>query len=674
MSPWMARQPKGRAAQAAVRSAPSRSAESPVQAERRAVNLDLILLAGTSLALYAISLLNGFVTDDTLQLQENTFLTSYHYIPKLFTTNVWSFLNASISNYYRPLQMLVYMGEYYAFGFHPRPWHLVNLLLNAAVVCAVFLLLRGLAGERLAFWAALWFAFHPIHVEVVVWIAALAELLCGLSLFTGTLFYHRASSGVRPLRNHALAAAIFFAGLFCKETAMIFPALLLAYEFFYRRESIRATFLGLRRLLPYLCLLGVYIAVRLKVLGSFAPGIASSAGHHARFTPWQTFLSVPALLCQYVFKLLLPVNLNYWYEFTTQNTLGWKVLASMALAVALVVLMFFLRKNQPLLAFSMAWFFITLSPVLSISNVGDNVFTERYLYIPSLGFCVLAAWAWLWVRDHASRKLLLAVAYPSLALVFIFYAVQIERRIPDWRTDLRLFQKTAEQSPYSAKVLSSLGVSYYQVGQVDSSIAPLERSLAIDPNAYLTHLYLALSLSLLGQNQDAGAHLARAYALMPPLHPPWSLFGQAYANLGQWDRAIECDRKALESEPDNPVLFSVLGEALLNEGETQAAMAAFRQAIQLEQGTLDASTNLAILLAKQGNTNEAIELLHSAVRVHGSEPKASLAYFNLGTVYLQKGDLDSAEAAYQRALELNPDLTSARQHLESLEARRHAHP
>jgi tetratricopeptide (TPR) repeat protein len=94
----------------------------------------------------------------------------------------------------------------------------------------------------------------------------------------------------------------------------------------------------------------------------------------------------------------------------------------------------------------------------------------------------------------------------------------------------------------------------------------------------------------------------------------------------------------------------------------------------LEPGTLDASTNLAVLLAKQGNTNEAIELLNSAVRAHGSEPKVSLAYFNLGTVYLQKGDLDSAEAAYQRALELNPDLTSARQHLESLEARRHAQP
>jgi tetratricopeptide (TPR) repeat protein len=666
----MARRPKGRDAQAEKRSALSGNAESPAQAERRAVNLDLILLAAGSLALYATSLLNDFVTDDTLQLQENTFLTSYRYIPRLFTTNVWAFLNASISNYYRPLQMLVYMGEYYAFGFHPRPWHFVNLLLNAVVVCAVFFLLRALAAERLAFWAALWFAFHPIHVEVVVWIAALAELLCALSLFTGTLFYHRARSGVHPLRNHVLAAAIFFAGLFCKETAMIFPALLLAYEFFYRRESIRATFLGLRRLLPHLCLLGIYIAIRLRVLGSFAPGFAPSAGHHARFTPWQTFLSVPVLLCQYIFKLLLPVNLNYWYQFTTQNTLGWKVIACMALTVALVVLMFCLRKNQSLLAFSLAWFFITLSPVLSISNVGDNVFTERYLYIPSLGFCVFAAWAWLWVRDHASRKRLLAVAYPSLALAFIFYAVQIERRIPDWRTDLLLFQKTAVQSPYSAKVLSSLGISYYQVGQVDSAIAPLERSLAIDPNAYLTHLYLALSLSLLGENQDASAHLARAFALKTPLHPPWSLFGQAYANLGQWDRAIECDRKALESEPDNPVLFTVLGEALLNNGETQAAMAAFREAILLEPGTLDASTNLAILLSKEGNTNEAVELLTSALRAHPSGPRAALANFNLGAIYLQKNDLDSAEAAYERALELNPALTSARQHLESLEARR----
>ena len=82
---------------------------------------------------------------------------------------------------------------------------------------------------------------------------------------------------------------------------------------------------------------------------------------------------------------------------------------------------------------------------------------------------------------------------------------------------------------------------------------------------------------------------------------PWTLYAQTYANLKQWDRAIEYDRKELELEPQNPALYTVLGEALQHNGQTQESIAAFRQAIQSEPGYLDASVNLAITLAQQGD-------------------------------------------------------------------------
>ncbi len=634
-----------------------------------ATALHLLVLAAVSLALYADALRNGFITDDTLQLQSNPFVRSYRYIPRLFTTNVWSFVRHTLNNYYRPLQMLVYMGEYYLFGFRPWPFHLVNLLLNVAAVFAAYFLVRALADEKLALWAALLFAFQPIHVEVVVWIAALPELLCALCYFTAMRFYHRARTGLHPARNHGFATAIFFVGLFSKETMLVFPAVLLAYEFFYRRESLRAICLGFRRLLPYLCALGIYIAIRIRVLGSFAPA-------SAHFTHRQIFLTAPVLLCQYIFKLLWPINMNYYYDFTPQNTLGWKFIASVAMISALAIAMFRMRKSQPLVAFALAWFFIIIAPVLSVSNVSNNVssnvFAERYLYIPSLGFCILGGWAWLRVRERASRRMALTLAYPALALVLIFYSVLIVRRIPDWRSNLRLYQKTVLQSPDSATVQTGLGTAYYEAGQYDHALAPFERSLALDPTSSITHLYLAVTLSALGDSQGASAHLTQAEQLRTTSDAPWVLYAQTYANLKQWDRAIEYDRKEIEVEPQNPALYTVLGEALQKNGQTQESIAAFRQALQLEPGYLDASVNLAITLAEEGDMDQAIELLVTALRSHPDGPHADAGWFNLGNVYANKADWDDAAAAYQRALDLNPDLDVARQRLDVVEAQQAA--
>jgi protein O-mannosyl-transferase len=622
--------------------------------------LHLSMLAVASLALYARALENDFVTDDVLQLRNNPFLTSYRYIPQLFRSNVWDFIHQR-SNYYRPLHMLISMGEYHLFGWHAWAYHLVNLLLNFAAIAAAYFLIRGLADAGVAFWTCLFFAFHPIHTEVVVWIAALPELLCALCLFTGVWLYHRARNGIHPVRNYGIAAAVFFVGLFCKETTLVFPALLAAYEFFYRRESLRSIALGFRRWLPYLCAIAIYTVVRLKALGTFAPTAA-------KYTRWQIVLSAPVLLCQYLLKALWPVNMNYFYHFTPQNHVGVEVIASLALIGALVVAMFELRQVQPLLAFALAWFFIVIAPVLDCARVGENVFTERYLYIPSLGICIFAGWTWIRCTARASPKMVLAFGAPALAVLLILSCVLIERRVPDWSSDLRLYQKTALQSPDAFLIQSDLGSTYYYAGQYEAAIAPLERSLALRPDSTVGHLYLVLAYSSLGDEQDAQVHLAEAERMATPEDAPWSLFAQAYANMKEWDRAIECDRREIELEPDNPVLYTALAEALQENGQTQESIAAFRRAIQMNPDFLDPSTNLAITLAEQGDMNDAVDTLVSALRSNPKGVHADAGWFNLGNIYAHNREWNEAAAAYQHALDLNPDLGAARERLESVEA------
>lgn len=640
---------------------------------RRTTLWHLLMLIAVTAGLYAAALRNGFVSDDTTQLLQNPFITSYRNIPRLFGTNTWAFLHSGTSNYYRPLGMVLYMLEYYSFGFHAFPFHIFNLAVGIAGVVAVYFLVRALAGDSpLALCAALLFAFHPVHVEPIVWIAALPDLLCGLSLFTAMLFYHRARTGPRPLLNHAIATIVYFAGLFCKEPAMVFPGLLVAYEFLYRRESFRKLFSPpiLRGLAPYVDALAVYLSFRLRALGGFAPAYGN--GRH--LTHWQNFLSVPVLTAQYMLKLLWPTKLNYYYHFIPQEHADGKFVLSVALICAVVAAIFWLRKAEPFLSFALAWFFITLIPTLSIANVSDMVFAERYLYIPSFGFCVLGAWAVLRLTRSPFGQEARRAAYACLAVLLLFYAVQIERRIPEWHDDVRLFQSAALLSPRLAIVQLALGGSYNREGKFDLAIAPLQRSIGLGRTDYEPHLYLALALPHLGRNAEANAELQRAYQGFGSDRFAWSAFGLAHAGLGQWDRAADCYRKAATADPNNQLMFELLGEALQENGDMPGAIAAWRQALRLQPAFLDASLNLAVALAQTGNTDEAVKLLTAALAAHPREEHSDDAYVNLGTVYMHSGDWDAAEDAYQHALELNPDLSFARQNIDAIEARRHAQP
>src|SRR5215475_13370355 len=148
----------------------------------------LLLLA---FLVYANTLLCGFVYDDHFQIEGNPYVHSLGYVGRMFTTTVWSFQGIEgQTNYYRPLMTFGYLLCGLAFQSTPIGFHLVNLLLNCAVVWLVYAVCTALIGdEAVALLAATLFAWHPIHTEVVAWIASVTELdlavfyLCAFLLF-----------------------------------------------------------------------------------------------------------------------------------------------------------------------------------------------------------------------------------------------------------------------------------------------------------------------------------------------------------------------------------------------------------------------------------------------------------------------------------------------------------
>src|SRR4029077_6730877 len=93
----------------------------------------LILLAVVFVS-YAPAARDGFVWDDTALILRDPLIRSWRLIPEGF--NHFLFLDATASDFYRPLQRLSYNLDYAAFAFRPGGYHLVSIFWHAAAAVA----------------------------------------------------------------------------------------------------------------------------------------------------------------------------------------------------------------------------------------------------------------------------------------------------------------------------------------------------------------------------------------------------------------------------------------------------------------------------------------------------------------------------------------------------------
>ncbi|HEV2201842.1 MAG TPA: tetratricopeptide repeat protein [Bryobacteraceae bacterium] len=659
--------------------------------QRRATFFHLIILAAATFAFYARTLWNGFVADDNSELLTNHAIRHLSNIPSFFTHGIWFFAGARIDRYYRPLKFAAYSVEYAVFGLHPAPWHLINIALQIAAVVTIYFLVRDLAsgfsvasGQRnqatqLAFASALLFGIHPIHVEPVAWISGGSDLQCGAALLLSLWLYHRARSHSQPVVLYGASIVLFAAGLMAKENALTFPAVILSYDFFYRREMPKEMAGGWRRYLGYFAALGVYLALRIHALRGFAPLDTHVAG--GQVTPWTLFLSIPALTARYLGKAIVPTDLNYWYTYSLTRTLDWGALAAMALFVCLVAAMFWLRYRQPLLALAFAWFFLTLAPALDLTKV-SILFTERYFYVSSFSVCVLAAWAWAWLCECMAAgplagSLVRGLGYAGAAALIAFYSYVGVRRIPYWHDDLRLWVRTAEQSPNVAAVNAEVGSLYLQSGRYESALRYTRRAVALDPSQ--GYFYTNLASAYLGLNQvgEALREAEQGVRLQPDYAPFWLNLATVHRALNQWAKVVETCQRGLEAQKNGlgsmqdlsnaeHALLTLLGLAEWHLGDQNGAIATYKKAIRADPETLDAYINLGNTYAQLHQLDAAIAEFEEALHANPNSPDLYMIHLELGVIYESQSLWRPAALEYQQVLQLNPNFQIARARLQPL--------
>jgi Tfp pilus assembly protein PilF len=630
------------------------SVSSPATSGYTIAVLGLLLLAAVP---YLNALNNSFVYDDRLQIPGNPYVHSFRYLGRIFGSTVWTFEGAQgVTNYYRPMMTFAYLIAYKLFGPIPFGFHLLSLVLHMGVVLLLFAVTEQLFGDRLlSLVAAGLFALHPIHTESVAWIAGITDLeLSFFFLLTFLLYLRIEPSGRSSWTLQAAILASYLCALLSKEQALVLPVLAIAYEHFYRPGRTETT-LGAKfdRYAP-LCLMAIaYVGFRRFVLGGFAPSVARPN------LPWaQVLLSAISLVGGYLRKLLWPTHLTAFYVFhPSQHWRDPGVLAGCTGLLVCLAAFLWLWKRAHTVSLAFLWMGITLAPVLNARWMPAGVFAERYLYLPSAGFCWLVAWAAVSIwrgsapEGSAARHTLLRAAVPAaLALVAIAYGVATIRRNRDWRTEESLYHQTLAEQPDAQLIRTNLGALDWDRGDTDDAEREWLASLGPARPFVSTLNNLGMLRTRQKRYPEAIDFFQRAIRERP-------LFSAAHMNLAAayvaTEQAAEADhefRAAVTLAPLSTDARNAYGHFLLDQGREAEAQEQFRLSVDADAND-DAQENLAEIFSRAGDGDRAQAAFTAALALN---PFNGRAHLGLGSIYEHEGRLADATREYRACLDTDP--------------------
>jgi tetratricopeptide (TPR) repeat protein len=611
-----------------------------------------VILAAVAILPYLNSLFNGFVYDDSRQILANPYLRSWRFLPKVFSTTVWSFVGAQgVTNYYRPMMTLGYLVCYQIFGPMAYGFHLVSLLLNVGVTLLVFQVGRRLLGQDApALIAAVLFALHPIHTEAVDWIAAVTDLEVTFFYLVTFAFFLRLPSGQggRSSKAELAMVASFALTILSKEQSLTFPLLATVYEHFYREDRSQTSLTQKVARYGLLWLMDLaYVLFRVRFLGAFAPRLQMSS-----LTTYQIFLSAIALVGQYLGKLFWPVRLCAYYMF--HKSVSWHdphvLLGILGLLISAAVFVW-LWRHQRAASFGLIWMFLTLSPVLDARFLAGNVFAERYLYLPSVGFAWSAGWGAvrLWRSLQARPRLRWGLALAAAALA-VLSVIRIIRRNHVWRNNHTLYTETLKLSPDATHIRNDLGVTCWNEGNYACSGEQWRLILDLTPHDPIALSNLGLYDAQKKQYQKAAHYFRLAMRIAPIYTDPHTNLGNVYEKQGKLASAQRQFEAAAILSPLFPATHNDLAKIYAEEGKIAQAEEQYRVS-RLVEPNYPADDGLAGLLLRQGDVAGAERNYRRAIKLY---PLDYHAHFGLARIALAAGHHAAALREYQRGLLTDP--------------------
>lgn len=571
------------------------------------------LLLSTALALGTVFLYGAVATHDFINYDDKDYVTdNSHVIAGLSWSMIrWSLTATEQANWH-PLTWLSHALDCQFFGLNAGYHHIANLVFHVLNTVLLFLFLGKVTRSRLrSFLVAALFAWHPLNVQSVAWVAERKNLLSTLFLlltFGAYVWYVRKPQWKRL----AAVAAAFALALAAKPMVVSAPFLLLLLDYWPLRRIAGWTDpvpeLSIPARAPWQLVVEKLPLFALSVASCAITLWAQRAGGALRSL--QTF-SLETRLANalhsyavYIFKAFLPFGLAVYYPLTANSISYWKSALALIFLAAISVAAWRQRKIRPYFIVGWLWFLGTLIPVIGIVQVGDQAMADRYAYLPLIGLFVVIVWGAhdFLLSQRATMATRCAITICALGALSVLTIEQVGY----WRDSETIWTRALAVTHGDLQVEKQLANALVVMGDGDKALPHLEHIAQIEPQDTTIHVNLGACYAAQGRSQEAAQEFERVVELTE--HKNLTAddrkfrtsallnLGFAYTRTGDYSRALADFTAADHFDPQMTSNVAQELQHTVSESPSQAGY-----------------IKLALLLRAQGNVKQAVSVLQDAI-------------------------------------------------------------
>jgi len=623
-----------------------------------------LIIAIFAFVLYSQSISFNYAVDDSLITNGNNLVKQgASSIPVLLKTDQGYGLNDEGARVltYRPISLIFHTIEWQLFSNSPHFYHLINVLLYSLMCWLLFVLLCKLFENRtnenvkaaslnllIPFISILLFVVHPIHTEVVDNIKSQDEIISFLFMILSVLSFisaERKKSVIKLL----LGVLLFALALFSKESAIAYIIIIPLILFVFTETKIKKLLMILASLAAVSV---VFLIIHLKVLESVIQTRIDIL-HSAYFNSLVAapdFITQKAtafyILLRYLFLLIFPYQLSYDYsvaQIPLYHLMNPMVLVSILLYAAMGIYAFLRIWKKDIAAFGILFYLLTLAPVSNLFVRINCTMAERFLFMPSLGFCLLLAMGLTKLKSSEKNIVkpntvgqLIKTNAMLFTLVFIIaglFAGRTFARNPDWKDDITL-------NTHDVKVVTNSSRAHFCYGsEILENLYPKEKNN--DKKNKLVNVAIA--------------ELTKAIDIYPDLPPiAYARLGTAYGYIGDYKNVIGSYEIAIKKSPFTPpaYFYCDLGLAYSLTSQFEKALSILDSSIKFYPEYKDAYVGKCLAYLQEGKYNETINESNKLLNI---DPNNVLGFLYKGCGYLNLKQYSDAIKYLNRGSELDPN-------------------
>ncbi|XP_030370493.1 protein O-mannosyl-transferase TMTC4 [Scaptodrosophila lebanonensis] len=611
-----------------------------------------------------------FVFDDTVAIVKNkdvnTLPTNW---TAIFTHDFWGapLISADSHKSFRPLTILMFHCEHALLGLGAAHMKFLNLLLHCVNTLLVWRLVRSLYveeinTERWATISAALFAVHPVHTEAVSGIVGRAELMFGLIYLLCLLLTVASSDGTQRWSSVGMVLLLTGIGMLFKETAVTIPLACVLVDYFqnvYYAQPLVAQWPLIKSQHRYkIYVAGTTLLLVLRLwwqnfeTPEFKP-VDNPIAHHEH--PLIRVLSQHYLYIVNLWLMICPQWLCFDWALGCLSLVStiWDLRLQAVIAFYSFILVSFLNfRRLAGLILSLALMIIPFLPAAGFIRVGF-VIAERILYVPSIGFCLLSIYGFMYCYEfNVNKPQLRALQQFFLMLLFAVMILRTRERASEWLSEERLFTSALQVCPNNAKVHYNIARLATDNSQDSRAFQHYHKAIELYPNYESALMNLGNLYREHGQLDKAEQYIRSSLRVLPTFAVAWMNLGIVQSAQGKYSEALTSYELAIKYRPDYAVCYYNLGNLYLQQKHYAEAMHHWQHAVSLSPRQPKAWANILTMLDNRALHDDALRLSVQALEHLPNDP--SIMFIRANVLGKLKQYVE-AEALYKRVIEMDPN-------------------